>query len=168
MNVRNTKLALWSTALLLPLAGIVVLWVGWFAPLPADRPVAAPIGPVPATTTQSTPASPGRLNLAQLQQLCSKDLRRPLTDRGGAAGPQATSLTLQLVGTVVEKGHSFAILKKGDGTITFCALGDSVDDAVGPVVVTDIDSDGINVRYAGAVKRLSPPPARNALEGITP
>jgi len=175
MNIRQRKKLLWSAAVLVGLASLGVVLAGWLWPLRINAALSDKLlttlrgggGPDKAGTTRTRP--PARLDLAELAQLAARDIRRPLSgpDAASGASPSA-ALTVQLVGTMQEPGHSMALLKKGDGTFAVCAVGESVDDVGGPAVVTRIDPDRISVQYAGAIRELIIPPTPTVVEGQAP
>jgi hypothetical protein len=94
------------------------------------------------------------VDLAELQQLCEKDLRGPLFDppqTRQARPAKRPSMTMSVVGIVSEPGHSMAMLQKSDGTVVLCAEGETVEDAGGPVTVTKVEQQKVTVRYGGEV-----------------
>ena len=81
----------------------------------------------PATSQQAVAGDDESRQLAELQQLCSLDLRKPLFEGPKALQaasapplPQST-MTVRLVGMVDEPGHSMAMFQKSDGAIVLCA-----------------------------------------------
>ncbi len=103
------------------------------------------------------------VTLADLQRVCGVDLRRPLGEAPPAAGaasgaPAASPMTLRLVGTVNEPGHSVAMFQKPDGAMELCGLGQSIDDAGGAVTVTRIEAQKVTVQYGSQVLELAVAP----------
>ena len=171
MNRRQRKFLAWSAAALIALIGVVVLLAGLMIPVRVDLSDSRRPPSASGTRASTGPnADPSHFDLVELLPLCDRDLRRPLNadPAAGAGSPSGTPLTLQLVGTANEPGHSMAILKKGDGTVVLGALGDTIDGAGGPSVITRIAPDRISVKYAGSVRELVLPPATTGLEGGGP
>jgi len=170
MNVRQRKRLFILSAAVLALGGVAVLYVGWATPVRVEPPEHG--GATTRTPTSSNEATvddvadASRLSLDELQQLCATDLRPPLfdppppTDTRTVAAPRPAPMTVRLIGTVFEPGHSMAMFQKRDGGIELCAEGERVDDAGGEVVVTRIDRQVVTVVYAGRTRQLEvPPPA---------
>jgi hypothetical protein len=179
MNLRQRKYLVWSVAVLVGLAGAGILLADSLLPIRISDAVSDRLRMALQALGAPEQSGGGRIgeqarpDLAELDQLCAKDLRRPLTGESAAAGGGPNSLlgaalTLQLVGTVYEPEHSMAMLRKGDGAVVVCALGESVDDVGGPAVVTQIEMDRISVRYQGAVRELRVPSAPTGMEGFGP
>ena len=88
--------------------------------------------------------------LASFENLWDRDLRRPLFDPAPAppAPPAAVappSLSVRLVGTVTEPGHSQALLMTPEGKLEIKAIGEQS----GGAEIVAIDEAGITVRFAG-------------------
>jgi hypothetical protein len=170
MTVRQRKKALAFSAAILGVLALLVLVVGLSLPARIAAREAEPGIDVPGADdaandaqAEAAAAEASRQALAELQRLCRADLRRPLYDPPSAAGPSpggptTQALTLSLIGTVIEPGHSMAMFRKPAGGTVFCAVGESVDDAGGPVKVLGVDEDKVTVEFAGRTRELALPP----------
>jgi hypothetical protein len=159
MNLRQRKRIIGLAAALLGLGAVAVLAVGLILPVQiaatpaAARAEVARVVPPPAGPPAKSAADAAQALAADLQRLSGRDLRRPLFDspaeaRGTPGSPVRPPLTMQLIGTLNEPGHSMAMLQKADGSVVLCAQGQSVDDAGGKVTVTRIEKQKISVLYA--------------------
>jgi hypothetical protein len=170
MDVSQRKRLMKGATVATGLAAAIVLAGGLTMPVRVDAPQRQP-GGLAARSTASTATSrragggddEGR-QLAELQRLCSLDLRKPLfgspaaSQAAPAPQPQQPTMTLRLVGLVNEPGHSMAMFQKTDGSIVFCAQGESVVDAGVPVTVIRIDPPKVTVQRAGTSLELALPP----------
>jgi hypothetical protein len=165
-------------------AGAAVLAVG-FA-MPVELPVTASPAPRGSATSLSKPvqAQTGRTAFApqsaldELQRLSAVDLRAPLFDPPPALPAPAaevpvahrSTMTLRLVGTIVEPGHSMAMFQKPDGSIALCAQGQSIDEAAATVTVTHVSHHRVTVQFAGQSIELDLPeaPACDPVRGAEP
>ena len=171
MNVRQTSSLIGAAAVLAALGCAAILVAGLTVPVRvAGGGGGGSLGKARGTATSGQAAGETRAEhsqqaLAELQQLCDRDLRRPLFDpppqKVEVAAASRAPMTLSLVGIVKEPGHSMAMFRKNDGAILLCGLGESVDDAGGAVTVTGIDQQKVTIRYGGAVREVTvvPPPA---------
>lgn len=79
----------------------------------------------------------------------ARDLRTPLYDPKPVevvkAPPPKPQLTVDLVGTVLEDGFTYAILKNRSGKTSFVSIGESLDGAE----VTKIEKDSATVKFSG-------------------
>jgi hypothetical protein len=168
MTVHQHKKVIGLAAALVAVGGLAVLAAGLSLPLGVETnppamhiagagAAAAPAGaPTPNGAEGSTPA------LAELQRLCAMDLRRPLHDSArplsrGRSGPKVApkpTMSVRLIGTVNEPGHSMAMFQKRDGSIALCAEGQSVDDAAAKVTVIRIEHQKVTVRHNGRSREL--------------
>jgi hypothetical protein len=173
MTVRGTRRLIGLAAALAGAAAVAILAAGLGLPVEVAVPEPAPGAGVAAAgapdggKADAARAARGRPPLAEFERLAALDLRRPLYDppaepRVAAAHP-ATPLTVRLIGTVNEPGHSMAMLRKADGSVAVCALGEGVDAAGGRVTVTGIGHRKATVRYGGRSHELvAPPPGKAA------
>jgi hypothetical protein len=170
MDVRDRKRVLgWATAAT-ALSGVVVLAAGLLTPMQAVVDVAGARPSVAAATPASGPGerpkAPGvaGLTLEELQSLCAMDVRKPLFDAPpgsaaqGPAKPTANALSVRLLGTVDEPGHSMAILQGANGEIEVCGEGQKTDDASGGVTVLRIDHQKVTVTQGAQSYELVVPP----------
>jgi hypothetical protein len=168
MNVGQRKRLMNGAAVATGLAAAVVLAGGLVFPVRVDVPHGQPGGPAApatasaATSQQAAGGDDESRQLAELQQLCSVDLRKPLFEapkvlRAAPVLPPLPAMTVRLVGLANEPGHSMAMFQKPDGSIVWCAPGESVDDASGPVTVTRIEPPKVVVQCAGVSHDLTPP-----------
>jgi hypothetical protein len=103
------------------------------------------------------------LSVEQLRAAVDVDLRRPLYDAPppppptAAPPPPPPPLDVKLAGTVVEDGHSRAILVDGQGKMAFKRVGERSGEAE----VVEIRDGQVTVRYRGepVVLKLEKPPA---------
>jgi hypothetical protein len=168
MNLKKRQFLVWSAAACIALAGPLVLLIAAIEPVQMGRSSISSVAPNVAASAPATAAAPP-VDPAELQQLCSRDLRRPLSaDATVAAAPTGAPLTVQLVGIASEPGHSMAMFRKRDGTTAVCALGEVVDDVGGPATVTRIDPDRISIQYLGTVRELAMPRSPLAAESTEP
>jgi hypothetical protein len=166
MTVRQRKRVIGLVAGLVGLAGLAVLVGAVAAPLETAAPGPAPQPPAggPPTDQRGADQTPdaSRPTLGELARVSAMDLRRPLWDppATAAAAPNAASavpMTVRLVGTIVEPGHSMAVFRKADGSFELCAQGESVTDAGGAVTVTAVAPEKVTVEYAGQAQELAVP-----------
>lgn len=172
MNPRQHKQLLWSAAWVVVLGGLTLVLAGGTLDVSVHEEKPEGLRKLLATLA-TRPGAGGvpeksRPDLAELMQVSGKELRRPLADPAATAVQNNSALTLQLVGTVMEPGHSVAMLRKADGNVEICACGQSVDDVGGPVVVREIGTDFVRVEYAGALRELRIPPEPAGAGGIEP
>lgn len=164
MTVRQQKHLLWLAAAGIALAAIAILFLGWTLPFRQSANLAPAIAPTPQV---APPNARPPLDPREFDTWLARDLRKPLFHESPAAAQTGAPLTLQLVGTAIEAGHSVAMLRKSDGTFAFCRVGESVDDVGGQARVTRIDADRVSLQYAGALRELQAPRTPGA-EGIIP
>lgn len=174
MTVRRRKMLIWLLAGALAAPSVAVVALGLTVPVrvETDQPSMTSGGPSEEPSAKAMAAASRdrqrRAAMAQLLQLCQRDLRKPLydsdspaeaeADRTAARRPGPSSLTLRLIGTVNEPGHSMAMFQKKDGSIALCAQGESVDDAGGPVTVTRVEYEKVSVQCGNRAHELVIPP----------
>lgn len=98
------------------------------------------------------------ITLAELQHAAQLDLRRPLYDVPSApppASPAPAPLSVRLLGTLVEPGHSRAILVGSDGRSVLKAVGENINDAQ----LLEIGPDSVTLGYRGTSVVLITPKA---------
>ena len=141
MNLRTQARLVWTLDVLLALAATAVgaglaLWpVGQSASATGARPAATPA--VPGAAGRATPP------LTAYAAIYGRDLQQPLFD----AVPETRPLpkpTVTLVGTVIQPGNTFALLKTKAGQVQWAAVGQAVEGAE----VLEITADSATVRFA--------------------
>lgn len=87
--------------------------------------------------------------LKEYDVIFTRDLRKPLYDPKPVevvkTPPPKPQLTVDLVGTVLEDGFTYAILKNRSGKTSFVSIGESLDG----VEVTKIEKDSATVKFSG-------------------
>ncbi len=147
MTLHTQNRMLWTLDVLLALAVVaggagLALWpIGRFE----DDGVAEG---VPPAATQAAADLP----LSAYAVLYDKDLLRPLYDAAPtvAAKTPPPKPTVTLVGTVIEQGFTYAMLRTKDGQVKMVAAGQTVEGAE----VTEITSDSTTVRFGGQTHTL--------------
>jgi hypothetical protein len=145
MTVRTIRTWLW-TATAIGGTG-AALSIAWAIYLPCELPASQ--NP-PATHALSDPviAAP---SMSQFAGLADLDLRRPLYDAPPpppvriAAAPVIPPLSITLAGTIVEPGHSQAMIKTTEGKIELKSIGQTS----GQATVLRIDDGSVTVQYYG-------------------
>lgn len=175
MTIRQINNLIITASVLLALACAAVLALGFALPIRIeDDPSYAPQKNTPSPNASTRPANPGpehsQTILAELRQLTGANLRRPLFDptpTPPVPTPQIP-MTITLVGIVNEPGHSMALFRKGDSSTVLCAVGESVQDAGGPVTVVSVHNHKVTVRYAQQLRELELPPSSTPPGKTTP
>jgi len=169
MNPRQKKRWLVAGAAGLGAIAVAIMVAGLSLPVRVDAKASDVGAKVVSTTSRDVKPREDqtkRLTLAQLQRLGAMPLRRPLYDAKQPVAtnvsqqPVAKPMTLRLVGTINEPGHSMAMFQKSDGSIELCALNQSIDDAGGAVTVTHIEPNKVIVEYNGQSRDLEIPKRR--------
>jgi hypothetical protein len=99
----------------------------------------------------------------QLRTLGPRKLRGPLTDVkrptkvADARVAPKVSLTVSLIGTAREPGHSMAAFRKQDGTLQWVAQGETFETASGEVTLQAVSDVGVTVSLAGTKIKLAIP-----------
>ena len=148
MTPRTTRASLWfatATLLLLAVAGLLLT-----AMMPLQNPAHAHAPQTRSTAAGSEPAAPD-LTLASFEPVWGLDLRRPLYDppRPAAPGPapgKRPAVPLQLIGTMVEDGHSVAMFTTAQGGIELLGVGQKHEG----LEVLRIAEGTVTARHAGA------------------
>ncbi len=102
------------------------------------------------------------LALNELQRLCSMNLRRPLYEKKTEpekpnvvkASSSNASISVELVGTATEPGHSVAFLKTKNGIIELCPAGGSIENDGDMITVTSVEHKKATVKYGGKTYEL--------------
>lgn len=157
MTTKQNQRVLMVAAITMILAALCVLAWGVWVPSNVEVPS--------ATHTDISQANPsgqdGGANqdpsLAELQQLGSIDLRRPLRDPAPVV-VAAIPLQARLIGTVEDSGNpaeSMAIFKLSNGTERWFKPGQQFDDPAGQVTVDTVGRQKVAVTYQGQQRELS-------------
>ena len=124
--------------------------------------VALAMPPVVAVPENSEPRKASRVNFEagllspdQYEAIYKKDIRRPLYDPPPVVVPPPVApppppLTLQLMGTVLEPGFEYAIIRTGAGQEKLMTLGETLDGAE----LLRVDEITATVRFAGQERTL--------------
>lgn len=128
MNVRRTRILLWSTAAAFGAASLGIVVVG--LQLPYAQP-APPANSQAGGAAASSPDDRPRLEPADFRDHWALDLHRPLYDPPPRepAAPAPPRLRLELLGTIVEPGDARALVRTSDGQVSFKREGDTADGA---------------------------------------
>ena len=157
LNIRQLRIALWSLAG--ALGGAAILAIALAAALPLD----APTDPSSSGSSRVARANGPAAAQDAGADVWSIDLRRPLVDTPQAAPAEAASTfvpptmpTLRILGTVVEAGHSVALVDIG-GKTQFISAGEVVNG----LRIDAINENGCVVEFNGrpvavAIERPSP------------
>jgi hypothetical protein len=151
MTIKRLKNILWSTAGVFTAAGLIlIIWAASGPSLPnldqetARRNLAG----------SSVGTSVNSVDVQELEQLALIDLQRPLRDAPPAqlaAAKVIPPLDIRLTGTIVEPGHSRAMIELADGTVQLKGVGDVAGDAR----ITEIQQGSIRVEYFGQTQVLA-------------
>jgi hypothetical protein len=148
MTLQAQRRWLWMLSGALALAAAaggaaLALWP--LAPLGDDPGAAAPSAP-------AAPAAPAREHapLAAYAVVYQADLQRPLFDPPPPQAAPPPRPNLALMGTVIERGFTCALLKTPAGQVQWLSVGQAIDGAE----VTAIAADSVSVRFAGEVFTL--------------
>jgi hypothetical protein len=139
MKPRSQKRLVWTLdavlAMVVATAGTtLVLW-----PVPRNEVnESVPAAPAPAPVKVKRP-------LESYAVIYRMDFQRPLVD--SAAGPAAVKPTVTLVGTVIQPGFTYAMLKNKAGETKWVSVGQTLDGAE----VVEIAEDSATVKFAGTV-----------------
>jgi hypothetical protein len=145
MTLRRTRRFLWTLCGALALAVVVTGagLVAWPLEGPGDGTAASPTAggnPITGTTRE-------RLSLSAYACLWEKDLQRPLYDPAPAVAkpkpPPVPGVTL--VGTVIEEGFTYALLKTKAGQVKMVSVGQTVEGAQ----VLVITANSTTIRLGG-------------------
>lgn len=148
MRSRSVERLLWTGSAAFALAAVALFALATCIPLEARHVVRAGSNgaelATPAHPT-SAPATQRAASLDELMQLAHRDWRRPLFDPPPTIPTvkEAPPLAVRLLGTIVEPGHSRAILLTPDGKTELKAVGETAAGAE----VLNIQPDLVQVRY---------------------
>lgn len=176
MTVKQKQLLLMGLGTLLGVSAIVLLIWGFRTPVALPPSPLASVADSAVDPQARSEAVREALDPEELRRLSSRDWRQALDPRSvnqdplnsadnGAVG---ASLTVRLIGTVIESTTAAALLQKPDGTIIVCAQGDSFAEAAGKAWVVRVETRRVLVRYGGAVSTLEIPAEPSPQENGTP
>ncbi len=151
MTLRIQKRLLWTLSAVLVLA--VAATGGALFLRPVERFDAA-AKTDPASGGGLQPDDPNEnLPLSAYAVIYEADLQRPLYDPGPVAAKPAPppKPTITLVGTVIEEGFTYALLKTRAGQVKMASVGQTVDGAE----VVGIAADSATIRFAGRTHVLT-------------
>ena len=105
------------------------------------------------------------VSLQRLRGIASLDLRRPLfapeqpepSTAASKPTPRVTPLSLDLLGTIDEPGHSYAILSYAGGEWDLRGPGESFDTPAGTVTVVEVTPRRVIVEHRGERRELTMP-----------
>lgn len=146
MNIRTTRHLLWAVAAAMAASALAVGAAGFLCNFDLHGSMSTPRGRVRSERAGAAALPP----LAAFEPLWDLDLRRPLFDPAPVQpAPLATvappTLSVRLVGTVTEVGHSQALLMTPEGKLEIRGIGEQS----GGAEILAIDEAGITVRFAG-------------------
>lgn len=157
MTTKQTQRVLGIAAGVAVLAALGVLAWGVFVPARVVVPDGDRRGALRSSPSDAADASGQAPSLAQLQQLGSIDLRRPLRDPPPIV-VTPPPLTARLTGTVYDPTHpdqSMAIFKLADNTERWFKPGQQFPDPAGEVTLDAIADQKATVTYRGQKRELS-------------
>ena len=138
MTLRTKRRMLWTCSGALAaigLASVAALVAVPVEDLSAEAAVTTPV--------EAPPPPAKKMPLAAYEAASRRNLLQPLFDTG-PAGQAAVKPTVKLVGTIIEKDQSFAMLKAKDSQVHWASVGESVDGAE----VVEIKADSVTVKFA--------------------
>ncbi|GEM_PF-1670137 len=169
MTLGRQKTVLFIAATVVALAGVTILVAG----------IVMPVAVVPSTSVEllitGSPSKEGndvpndtqeksKAWRQDLLTICSVDLRPPLFDapslasatkvgdsvtQGESPVVQVATLSVRLVGTIVEPGHSMALVMQPTGDVKLVAPGEHFEDSGVAVMVVKIERWKVTVLRAG-------------------
>ncbi len=160
MKIRQIRLILWSSAVLMSAAALMLIF--WAAMSPQTQAIAAqPSSQSPQTASSLAQATVSADDLARVAHV---QLRRVLHDpppsapAAPAAAKPTPPLDIRLAGTIYEPGHCKAMIQLPDGTVQLKGVGESAGNAR----ITDIQQGSATVDYFGKSMVLTVPKAEGS------
>ena len=150
MTLRTQRRLLWGLNAALAL-GVVACAAGLFL-VPVERFDAE--GATTSVGVAGVPAAPGEaLPLSAYAVIHARNLQRPLYDPKPVVTkpPPPPKPTVTLVGTVIEEGFTYALLKTKAGQVKMASVGQTVDGAE----VVGIAADSATIRFVGRTHVLT-------------
>jgi hypothetical protein len=147
MDVRGQRILLWMIGAILLIAAVATALYS----VQAAYEIAAARSGAISTTQRVNATDRSEPTLADLQSVAQVNWRRPLFDAPSPAPviapppPPPPPLTVRLAGTIIEPGHSRAVLVGPDGKTELKGVGEHS----GPAEVLEIGQDTCTVRYLG-------------------
>ena len=151
MTLRGTRRLLWtiSAALAMALAAVNAALV--FSPIEDPHSEASEAKPTPQAQAATGPITPP---LEAYATAWGRDLQRPLFDPQPVlvdrTPPPPPKPTVRLLGTVIEPGFTFALLRGKDGSTKCVPVGEALDGAE----VLGVQDGSVTVRFAGHTHTL--------------
>lgn len=172
MTVRRKTNLIRLTTAVIALTSAVVIVGGFMVAVEIEAPAstqgAGATGVRPTVAEQVSSDVPQVPGLDHLVRLCERDLRAPLFDaptpvavetvEPAAPAPTSTGLSVKLLGTIIEPGHSMAMLQKSDGSVALIEAGQSIDDGGAKVVVAVVELRRVVIRIGNESHELVLPP----------
>jgi hypothetical protein len=158
MTLHRQRTLLWIASSALVGVGVLAIVAAHFVPYDLQRQRAARRSPI-ATTSPTSDRQPTLDDFAAVwnKPLRGSPLERsPDTSTPDAAQPAASQSqpsALRLAGTVVEQGHSFALLITADGHIEVRAIGEECAGAI----VEEITESSVKLKIDGRIVTLELP-----------
>lgn len=156
MTTKQTKRLMVAGSAVACAAAVAVLLWGLLVPIGSATDSTSASGSTgdPQPTTENA-ANKGP-TMAELRELASINLRRPLRDQE-VAPPPPVPLSAKLIGTMYESSNpsqSMAVFKLSDGSEKWFKAGQTFDDPAGEVTVREVNNQKATVSYRGAEQEL--------------
>lgn len=154
---RQLRIVLTGTSVLFWLGALGAVYWAWRSPMPRVSRVAMAVRQRPTALPSSS------LEVASLEPLLNKRLRRPLYDPPPPSKPtvaktdrakknrqrRAAPPDVQLIGTVLEEGRSVAILMDRQGQIELKESGQTLQTVIPGAKVTQVTRNEVHLDYRG-------------------
>jgi hypothetical protein len=144
MTLRSKKHLLWLLSASLAAAGLGSVLA--LALVPIGEPDPASLAPA---APQSVVPPARKTAVIAYDAIGKRNLQQPLYDSAAPNQPPPKP-TVKLVGTVLEPGFTYAMLKTKDGQVKGVSVGETVDGAE----VTEVKVDSVTVKFAGEMHTL--------------
>ena len=149
LTYRKQRQLLWVGNLIL--GASVLLAVYWLAirPVPVQAPSPGKSQNVPGVSAGAANSKP----LTAYSSVWQRDLRKPLFDEAtttAAVSAPKTRLNVTLMGTVVDPGYSYALLRSGSGQTKLVEIGQVIDGAE----LTEVNADTVTMKFGGETVTL--------------
>lgn len=133
-------------------------------PPPSESLRNAPIAPAASRDAAERGDEPA-VSLQRLRRVASLDLRRPLFEpdeppaqaAAREAASRAPALSIELLGTINEPGHSYAIVSYPGSPWELRGVGERFDTPAGSVTIVEITPRRVTCRHRGEQRRLEMP-----------
>lgn len=173
MTVRRRKLMMSITAAVAVAGAMAVVGFGLGQPVEVTPPPPsaslreAPVEPAAARDDSPEDSDVGdehSTSLRRLRGLASLDLRRPLfapekppADTSPDNANQRPALSIELLGTIDEPGHAYAIVSYPGSPGELRGVGERFDTPAGPVTIVEITARRAILQYRGEQRELKMP-----------